>query len=328
MEEKTRRLGELDGLRALSILLVVAGHLLPLGPKVLEINAAVATAGMSIFFSLSGFLIASTLFRNPDVFDFLVRRGARILPLFYAYILVVFILLDGNIQALLWSSIFAINYETQYLSHSRGHLWSLCVEIHFYLAIAGAVALFGRKAIWLVWPTALAVMSLRVNAGSFISLNTHLRVDDILAGAAVATLHSRESWQARRFGVLMIPVGLGLLFLTCWPLAGPLQYARPWVSALLLAFTIWSIDGPILFCLRSTAARYIAEISYALYIVHPLTAYGWMNEGSASVRYLVKRPISFLLMFGLAHASTFYWEKPWRQWASRYLSRRRQFTLK
>ena len=81
----------LDGLRAISILLVLACHLLPLGPKTLRLNETAGAMGMSLFFALSGFLIASGLIKNPSVHEFLARRLARILPLAYVYTAIVFL---------------------------------------------------------------------------------------------------------------------------------------------------------------------------------------------------------------------------------------------
>ena len=69
----------LDGLRAFSILLVLAGHLLPLGPKMLYLNGTAGSMGISFFFALSGFLITSGLIKNQSIREFIVRRLARIL---------------------------------------------------------------------------------------------------------------------------------------------------------------------------------------------------------------------------------------------------------
>src|SRR5260370_7518042 len=91
----------LDGLRAISILLVLACHLLPLGPKVLRLNETAGAMGMSLFFALSGFLITSGLMKNPQIFEFLVRRLSRILPLAYAYPLAHFLTFTFNPQPLL-----------------------------------------------------------------------------------------------------------------------------------------------------------------------------------------------------------------------------------
>src|SRR5450631_310914 len=79
----------LDGWRGISILCVLAGHMLPLGPKFLQFNAMIATTGMSLFFILSGFLIVSMLVRKDNVAAFLVRRVCRIVPLAWAFLIVV-----------------------------------------------------------------------------------------------------------------------------------------------------------------------------------------------------------------------------------------------
>lgn len=184
----------LDGLRAISILLVLACHLLPLGPKGLQLNETAGPMGMSLFFALSGFLITSGLMRNPDIHQFMLRRLARILPLAYAYTIIVFVIFSFDPRALLWTNLFAVNYLTQYLNALNGHFWSLCVEMQFYLAIALVVLVAGRKGLWVVWPACLAITLLRVNAGAYIALETHLRVDEILSGACVATLYRSPSY--------------------------------------------------------------------------------------------------------------------------------------
>src|ERR1700730_1120869 len=166
----------LDGLRAISILLVLAAHLLPLGPKVLQLNETAGAMGMSLFFALSGFLITSTLIKNPDIHDFITRRLARILPLAYAYTIVVFLFFSIDPKAVLWTDLFVVNYLTQYLTPWTGHLWSLCVEMQFYLAIALVVLIGGRRGLWVVWPACLVITLLRVKAGTYIALETHLRV--------------------------------------------------------------------------------------------------------------------------------------------------------
>src|SRR5437868_1260264 len=178
------KLPVLDGLRAISILLVLACHLLPLGPKALRLNETAGAMGMSLFFALSGFLITSGLARNPNVHEFIARRLARILPLAYAYTFVVFLFFSFDPKALLWTNLFVVNYLTQYLANGwTEHFWSLCVEVQFYLAIALVVLATGRKGLWIVWPSCLLITLLRINAGAYLAVQTHLRVDEILAGA-------------------------------------------------------------------------------------------------------------------------------------------------
>ena len=69
MQGGVERLKLLDGWRAISILAVLAGHLLPLGPHRWQGNDMVARFGMSIFFVLSGFLIVGILWRDQNVGD-------------------------------------------------------------------------------------------------------------------------------------------------------------------------------------------------------------------------------------------------------------------
>ena len=58
-------LAVLDGWRGISILLVLASHLLPLGPKGWQLNATAGPMGMALFFTLSGFLITRFLLDAP-----------------------------------------------------------------------------------------------------------------------------------------------------------------------------------------------------------------------------------------------------------------------
>jgi peptidoglycan/LPS O-acetylase OafA/YrhL len=311
----------LDGLRAISILLVLACHLLPLGPKVLRLNETAGAMGMSLFFVLSGFLITSGLMRNPRIYEFLVRRLARILPLAYAYTFVVFLIFTFNPKALFWTDVFVVNYMTQYLTGWTDHLWSLCVEMQFYLAIAIVVFVAGRKGIWVVWLACLTVTLLRVYAGAYIAIETHLRVDEILSGACVATFYSNRV-TIKGVPAFMI-IAAFLWAMSAWPLADAFQYFRPYTTGFLLFTALHYGAANSTTLLASRPMRYIATISYALYVVHPATAYGWMNEGSTVTRYLLKRPISFALTFILAHFSTFYWESRWQSAAKRWLERRR-----
>jgi peptidoglycan/LPS O-acetylase OafA/YrhL len=324
-EHTRQRLGELDGLRAISILLVLASHMLALGPKDLEVNDIFGAAGMSLFFALSGFLITQTLMNRPDVVDFLVRRLARILPLCFLYLLLVFLFWDRSFERLLTTALFLVNYQSQFLDDYTAHLWSLCVEIHFYAAIALCVGLAGQRAVWFVWPACLAITLLRILYAEPISILTHHRVDEILAGACVATLYMTFGNRWRNNTIVIL---VGCLALILWiggshPDTGPLRYLRPYGSAGVVAASIWVAPTLIRKFLCSKPMRYIAEISYALYIFHIATIAGWMNEGSATERYLVKRPISFAMTFILAHLSTYYWETPFRRWASAHLKNRK-----
>lgn len=323
----SHRLPVLDGLRAISILLVLATHMLPVGPKILRLNDTTGAMGMSLFFALSGFLIVSGLLHNQDIHEFLVRRLARIVPLAYAFLFFVSLVYGFDPGLALATVGFVLNYVPEYLISYNAHFWSLCVEAQFYLAIAIVVALAGRKGLWIVWPACLIVTLLRITEGAYLHIQTHLRVDEILAGACVATLYQR-SWSERASFPTVLAVLAGLLwFASSSPYAGWFLYLRPYATALVLAAALSGGRPWLNRILESGPLRYIATISYALYVVHPLTVQGWFNEGSIFDRYVVKRPLSFAMTFAAAHLSTFYWERPWQQAGSHWIQRRRKRLL-
>lgn len=324
------RLTELDGLRAISILLVIGAHMLPLGPKFLQLNYSAGAMGMSLFFALSGFLITSTLLARPQVFDFLVRRLARILPLYFLYLIIIFVFWDQSLLRLINGMLFTINYQTQYLTDHSSHLWSLCVEVHFYISIALVVAAFGRRAVYLVWPACLIITGLRIIAVADIDIHTHLRVDEILAGACVATLYANGLIRRTNamLGIFALTIAAVMWFVTSSEWSGnAVNYARPYATGLMLALVIAAAPQFLRAALSSRPARYVAEISYALYVIHPATISGFMDQGSTAQRYLILRPISLVATFLLAHLSTFHWESIWRHAAATYLSRRKKTAI-
>ena len=76
-DTRNKRIPILDGWRAISILLVLSSHLLPLGPHWLQLNVAAGALGMALFFTLSGFLIVQFLAGGMAIGDFLARRLAQ-----------------------------------------------------------------------------------------------------------------------------------------------------------------------------------------------------------------------------------------------------------
>ncbi len=319
----------LDGVRAASILLVMAAHMLPLGPGVLGMNAMAAKMGMSLFFCLSGYLIVSMIHRNPDLVTFLTRRLLRIVPSVVMYMMVLLLLLGIGWQAVLSNLLFVSNYWTVGLSGGPlGHMWSLSVEMHFYLAIAAATLVLGGRSVWLVPVAALIITGLRIEAEAYVNIKTHLRVDEILSGGCLALIALYQGDRLRQFFVsnrrtitALVVLG-GLWVFSCRDDGGALNYLRPYLAASLVGVVMHCQWRPLLAVLEGRIAAYIARISYALYIYHLLMIWGWMNEGSTVERYLLKRPLSFALTFAAAHASTYYWEQYWQDLAKRLTQKR------
>jgi peptidoglycan/LPS O-acetylase OafA/YrhL len=151
----------LSGLRAISIALVLMGHLSGTHgfPKLNLGIGDYAHLGVVVFFAISGFLITSLLISEHakkgrvSLKLFYARRSLRIFPASYAYISCVGLLSLAGVLHLqardLWH---AVTYTVNYLPGAAwqiGHLWSLSVEEQFYLLWPFAfVALGGRRATW------------------------------------------------------------------------------------------------------------------------------------------------------------------------------------
>ncbi len=291
---------------------MLAGHMLPLGPKVLQFNEMIATSGMSLFFILSGFLIVSMLVRNDNVVSFLIRRVFRIIPLAWGFLIIVLLFNAASWKAWMANLLFYANLPPFYLGYSNGHFWSLCVEMQFYVAIALVVALAGRRGLVLVPIICLIVTAARIACDVNISIVTWWRIDEILAGGCLALAFASPKVNKAAVNLpAFTPFVLApLLLASCHPDLGALNYARPYFAALLIGSTMLRSPDALQRLLCGRILGYLALISYALYVIHPLTYSGWMGEGDVIVRY-TKRLGSFCLCFLFAHASTMYYEKYW-----------------
>jgi peptidoglycan/LPS O-acetylase OafA/YrhL len=319
IDPQAHRIRVLDGWRGISILLVLAGHMLPIGPKALELNSMVAAAGLSIFFCLSGFLIVSMLLRNDNVLSFFIRRFFRILPL--AWLVVLVMLLVEQPAAPAWYSnlFFFANLVPAILPHGE-QLWSLSVEVQFYVAVGLAVASLGPRALVLVPVACVAVTLARIVYGMKFSIVTWFCADEILAGGMLAlVLHYAPSVAARKWPAAITLLLFAALFATCHEALGPANYLRAYVTALLVCSTIYPRQDVLHSVLSSRPLGYFAKVSYAVYVIHPLTYAGWLGEGELWARYS-KRLVSFALTFATAHVSTMYYEKYWNELGHRLAS--------
>lgn len=307
-----KHIAVLDGWRGLSILMVLAAHLLPLGPKAWQLNATAGPLGMALFFTLSGFLITHFLLKQANLADFLARRFFRIVPLAWAYLGVVMWLGHSTPESALAHFLFYANWPPIQVGGLTGHMWSLCVEVQFYLGVALLVALGGRRALLLLPLLALVVTANRIAHGVHLSIEPPLRLDEILAGATLALVHAGRlgdrprGWLGGANQILL----LVLLVLSCHPDSGALNYARPYLAALLVGATLLNPDSRMASGLNHRALLYLAAVSYALYVIHPLLAETWLGSGEGWEKYL-KRPLLLAVLFMLAHASTHYYEARW-----------------
>ncbi|HWA11729.1 MAG TPA: acyltransferase [Burkholderiales bacterium] len=311
-EDAPSRIGVLDGWRGISILAVLAAHLLPLGPGEWRLNLSAGLFGMALFFLLSGFLIATFLLERPAVGAFLVRRLCRILPLAWLYLaLALALTLD---PASSWAAhlLFYANLPPRPLTPLTAHMWSVCIEMQFYVAVALLVAIGGRRGLLALPVLCLAVTGLRIHDEVYASIVTWYRIDEILAGCTLALLcHGRTGERLRAVAnrVPQWPFVL-LLALSCLMQAGWLNYFRPYLAAILVGLTVLQPRTRLGSLLAWRPLAYVAGISYALYVIHPMLAASWLGSGDLLEKY-AKRPLLFLALFFLAHLSTYHYERHW-----------------
>ncbi len=220
--EVDHRMKGLDGLRGVAIVAVMLFHFLRSDrPTTAAAHLIVLAAdhgwmGVDLFFVLSGFLITGILLRtrsDASYFKrFYARRVLRIFPAYYAVLVGVFLVAPCFVavaatdaraiyahQGWFWTysaNVFEAMQGGRYFQ-SRWlyleHIWSLCVEEHFYLVWPLVVWWLPPPALLRVSiGTVVAVLLLRaalVSAGVdpwVVSTLTPCRVDSLLIGGVTA----------------------------------------------------------------------------------------------------------------------------------------------
>jgi peptidoglycan/LPS O-acetylase OafA/YrhL len=298
---------ELDVLRAAAVTAVLVEH------APFKFSGIAGWTGVDLFFVLSGFLVSGLLFaeqrsrRHVAVGRFLVRRGFKIYPAFYALLaatIAIRLLHSGTVPraAALSELLFVQNYGPRLWMHT----WSLAVEEHFYFALAfvlGLLARSGREDAFRRVPLVAAAVAVVVLAArtAFVYVwrppfempmyATHFRIDALLCGVAIAyAFHYHREWldarltSSRTRAVLWIVGGVCLApVLTIPPdrafVLGPgltLSYLG-YGCALLLMLPSAASPGraprwmrPVAFVGRHSYSIYLWHVPILLWVVAPL----------------------------------------------------------
>lgn len=190
--QRPRQIPSLDGLRALSVALVVALHTLQRYSLTHSVPWEVyvlcnGSMGVFIFFVISGYLITTLLLRERDktstisLKSFYVRRAFRILPPLYLYIFFLTVLwrtghLPGmNRLELITALTFTRNYVPYISLWAMEHFWSLCIEEQFYL----------------IWPTLIVFCMVRRKEREGRRIATRIAFAVILAEPIIRVLSFR-----------------------------------------------------------------------------------------------------------------------------------------
>jgi peptidoglycan/LPS O-acetylase OafA/YrhL len=293
----------LDGIRALSFLLVFLGHA-GLG------DIVPGQFGVTVFFFLSGYLITTLLRLEHEqrgtisLRDFYLRRLLRIFPPFYTAIVGALILTwvvwgASNpglaaapffAQALHVTNYWAIAHTERYLPPGTIVFWSLAVEEHFYLLFPALFLLLHRQMrlpaarVAILISICLAVLVWRIvliqgygTPWQRTYMGTDTRLDSILWGCVLAIcgnpILDDSTFNDRTWTWILLPLGLVALLGTF--VYRDATFRETWrysiqAVALIPVFVV-AIKRPSLgpFALLSwEPLKQIGVLSYSLYLIH------------------------------------------------------------
>jgi peptidoglycan/LPS O-acetylase OafA/YrhL len=333
---KPRNIPSLDGLRAVSVGMVIAAHLSEVvAQKIpfisLWLYAAWGSLGVQTFFVISGFLITLILLKELNATGtislgrFYFRRALRIFPAFYVYLAAGFALtLAGVFAGELKAFLIAGTYTTNYLglnSPLLEHTWSLSLEEQFYLLWPAALLLLGTRkgiklATWLILLSPLSRLVtyyLAPHHRALVGAMLHSGLDSIMFGCLLALL-----WHNPRFNEFVQPLIRGrvaaLSGLFVFVLSPILQAHFRGSYTLVIGLTLNAIcmsqillyvvrvpDSALGWVLNTRVLRHLGVISYSLYLWQEMFA------GANTVRFF---PWSLPAILACAELSYWLVERP------------------
>ena len=305
---------ELDGIRGLAILLVIAQHIS------LPSTTLAGMVGVNLFFALSGYLITGILLAEiretgkVNIKRFYERRIRRLVPALVAVLIATggLMALQGRLSdyigpalvSLLYVSDIAkaIGYDLGYV----GHTWSLAMEEQFYLLWPAVLLFIPRR--WLIpgvllgiaGAIALQVVIVGWQDNVLAHFRPDVRADAILWGCFIALVPIRvPRWAAA--GAALGLLALSLTFV--WPYAIAMSSV---LSAVLVAGAA-TVAAP----LSWRPLVRVGEISYGLYLWHAIPVGLFMERMVAGDVFAMAMTV--VITFALALFSERWIEKPFRK---------------
>jgi peptidoglycan/LPS O-acetylase OafA/YrhL len=329
---RSGRILELDILRAVAVLMVVGrhggmplesdGHPLVIMP--FKVWFSIGWTGVDFFFVLSGFLVSGLIFRefqqhgSFQALRFLVRRGFKIYPAFYFFIFLsslinIFILQNFELSK---DALLGINYPSfatilaellyvqNYFPGLWGHTWTLAVEEHFYLLLAGLSFILIKRnpdsnpfkslpllvsvlgvclLLWRLYLTHLTDAQV-----SDIYRPSHLRIDSLFFGVLISywyhfSYQAFSSWvrknyrMIRIFSVLMlVPCMLPQLTNARFLNSIQLTFLYLGYGGLLVLALFWEGKGKEKWLSRLKGMAFVGKHSYSIYLWHLAVAF-WLG---------------------------------------------------
>ena len=334
-----RRLAELDALRGVAVLMVLAFHyttrFAQLHPGAGWGDFAFGAYGVHLFFVISGFVIIMTLERSARPTDFLVARFSRLYPAFWTAVLLTSLVLWlahrpdrpplGRVAANL-----TMVHELVGVPSVDGVYWTLEVELLFY-ALALAVFWAGmlpRAPLMIAGWLGLSALFYsplwaHIDAIRFTGMAARLLILEYAPFFALGILlYRRYSGQARGAPDYAVLAFAALLVVLRWP---------PAVSAMIAGAcaVLWKVGHGGCGFLHFRPLVFLGTISYSLYLVHQKIGHAVLAElARRGWTPLPRVAAATLIAVLLAGAITFLVEQPaMREIRRRYRRRREREAL-
>ena len=302
------RIANLDLLRAVAILLVLADNVV--GAGVVDVGAwgnhllTTGWVGVDLFFVLSGWLVGGLYWRELKTFGsvglgrFWTRRWLRTIPPYLVAFAVVTAgraVIGKDLQPEMWG---------RYLTFTQNYLvpppywavsWSLAVEEHFYLflPLVLGLALRFRRGV----PVALGGLALASLVARVVTVPdgawpwglqytaTHMRLEGLVLGVLAAYVYHRHTvlWPTvRRVAAWALVPGLVFVASVPWLPADVVnRFAYTGVDLAFLALLVTVVHRRPLPFASSRVVGFVALTSYSVYMTH-LTVFGLVERSPAA----------------------------------------------
>jgi peptidoglycan/LPS O-acetylase OafA/YrhL len=309
--------------------------------------------GVPIFFVLSGFLLfgpwvkaAAAQSDPPSVRRYAWHRVRRIMPAYAVTVLIAYLIYHwrtagpnpghtpmGLVRNLTLTQIYTDNYLFSYLHQGLTQMWSLAVEVAFYVALPllayllivvlcrrqwrPGLLLAGLGGLVLITPAWLIL----VHTTDFLPDGARLWLPTYLAwfigGMVLAVL---QHLRVQAYGLVCIPLAVVSYFIASTPIAGepttsPSELREALAKAAFYAVIATLMVAPLALGDRGLYAKILAsrpivflgEISYEIFLIHLITMEVVMVEvlrwrvytGNAAILFLttfvVTVPLAWLL---------------------------------